>query len=261
MSQIIVEQVTKSYAQRGKFHKVLDKVCFSIEPGQFVSLLGPSGCGKTTLLNIIAGFIKADGGVVRLGNGRVVDRPGPDRAFVFQHYALFPWMNVRDNLLYPMKNQNISKPEKDERLHELLQLVKLEHAVRLYPHQLSGGMKQRLALVRALACKPEVLLMDEPLAALDYQMRQELQEEMERIIKRDQLTVIMVTHDVEEAVYLSDRVLLMSRQLGSLVEDCAIILPRPRDRDVAAFHAYVGHFRHLLKGGQKEALNRLQMTS
>jgi len=257
MSQIIVEEVTKSYAQRGKPHKVLDSLCFSVETGQFVSLLGPSGCGKTTLLNIIAGFIKADGGLVRLGNGRVVDRPGPDRAFVFQHYALFPWMNVQDNLLYPMKNQIMSKPQKEARLHELLQLVKLEHAIQLYPHQLSGGMKQRLALVRALACKPEVLLMDEPLAALDYQMRQELQEEMERIIQRDQITVIMVTHDVEEAVYLSDRVLLMSRQHGSLVEDCTVLLPRPRDRDAAAFHAYVGHFRHLLKGGQTETLTHL----
>lgn len=253
MNQIIVEDVTKSYPQRGKLHKVLDRVCFSVEPGQFVSLLGPSGCGKTTLLNIIAGFVNADGGVVRLGNGRVVERPGPDRAFIFQHYALFPWMNVRDNLLYPMKNQDISKLEKEERLHELLQLVKLEHAIRLYPHQLSGGMKQRLALIRALACKPEVLLMDEPLAALDYQMRQELQEEMERIMKRGQLTVIMVTHDVEEAVYLSDRVLLMSRQHGNLTEDCTVSLPRPRDRDAAAFHAYVGHFRHLLKGGQTES--------
>lgn len=261
MSRIIVEEVSKSYAQRGKLHNVLESVCFSVDTGQFVSLLGPSGCGKTTLLNIIAGFIKADRGQVRLGNGRVVDRPGPDRAFVFQHYALFPWMNVRDNLLYPMKNQSMSKPEQEERLYELLQLVKLEHAMRLYPHQLSGGMKQRLALIRALACKPEVLLMDEPLAALDYQMRQELQEEMERIIVRDQLTVIMVTHDVEEAVYLSDRVLLMSRQQGNLVEDCAVSLTRPRDRDEAAFREYVGHFRHLLKGGQAEAHNRLQKTS
>ena len=148
----------------------MDNISFNVEDGEFVTLLGPSGCGKTTMLSIIAGFEKNDSGVVEL-DGEVVNGANPDRAFVFQNYALFPWMSVKNNILFPMKQQKIPKDEESERLEHLLQISKLKGHEDLYPHQISGGMKQRTALVRALAGKPKVLLMDEPLGALDLIMR------------------------------------------------------------------------------------------
>ncbi len=247
MSHITVQNLSKCYMQSNQEHVVLDGLSFEVENGQFVSVLGPSGCGKTTLLTIIAGFNQASQGTVVIGEGRTVVKPGSDRAFVFQNYALFPWMTVKENILFPMKNLGISELDQEERLQSLLQLAQLSHAEYLHPHQLSGGMKQRTALVRALACQPEVLLMDEPLGALDYQMRQELQEEMELIFTRDPVTVLMVTHDVEEAVYMSDRVLLMSTRQGRIDQDLAIDLPRPRNRDAARYQEYVRHLRKSLK--------------
>ncbi len=225
-----VENLSKVYLNEGNVHTVLSGVSFTVQEGQFLTLLGPSGCGKTTLLTILAGFQDASGGSVLL-NGKKVIKPGPDRGFVFQNYALFPWMTVQDNILYPMKRRKMPRQQREQRLKELLEMAQLEGKERLYPHQLSGGMKQRTAFVRALAGSPEVLLMDEPLGAVDFQMRQILQEELESLWLKDKTTVIMVTHDVDEAIYLSDRVIVMSSWEGIILEDLEIKLGRPRNRN------------------------------
>lgn len=160
--ELTVEGISKSFKNKSAVQTVLKDLSFIVREGQFVTLLGPSGCGKTTLLTIIAGFQAASGGRVRI-NGVQVNRPGPDRGFVFQNYALFPWMTVRENILFPMKQRRVPARERQKRLQELLAMAQLEGKEKLYPHQLSGGMKQRVAFIRALAGRPEVLLMDEPL--------------------------------------------------------------------------------------------------
>ncbi|KAF1084176.1 Bicarbonate transport ATP-binding protein CmpD [Sporotomaculum syntrophicum] len=241
-----VENLSKVFINDGNVHTVLSGVNFTVQEGQFVTLLGPSGCGKTTLLTIIAGFQSATEGSVLL-NGQQVSTPGPDRGFVFQNYALFPWMTVRENILYPMKRRKMPRQQREQRLQELLTMAQLEGKEGLYPQQLSGGMKQRTAFIRALAGSPEVLLMDEPLGAVDFQMRQILQEELESIWLKDQTTVLMVTHDVDEAIYLSDRVIVMSAQQGNILEDLAIKLHRPRNRNGEKYIKYKVHLMNLLK--------------
>lgn len=235
--ELRVEGINKAFINNGKNKEVLKDISFEIEKGQFISLLGPSGCGKTTLLTIIAGFQKADSGLILVGENKVT-KAGPDRGFVFQNYALFPWMTVKDNILFPMKQIKMGKAERQKRLEHLLTIAQLNGQEHLYPHQISGGMKQRTALVRALATTPDVLLMDEPLGALDHQMRQSLQSELEDIWLEDRTTVVMVTHDVDEAVYLSDRVIVMSRNKGKIVADMPIELGRPRNRKSKEYEEY-----------------------
>ncbi|MBC6003853.1 MAG: ABC transporter ATP-binding protein SaoA [Paeniclostridium sordellii] len=232
-----IENVNKTFMNNKVENKVLENINLDIKEGEFVSLLGPSGCGKTTLLTIIGGFQSCEEGQVLLNN-KVVDRPGIDRAFVFQNYALFPWKTVKANVEFPMKQQKLSKEEREKKLEELLEISDLKGKEKMYPHQLSGGMKQRVAVIRALACNPEVLLMDEPLGAVDFQMRQNLQEQLENIWIKNKITAIMVTHDVDEAVYMSDRVVVMSRDKGRIIEDLKIDLGRPRDRESDEYLEY-----------------------
>lgn len=241
-----VKNINKYYVNDKKTYEVLSDVSFTVQGGEFVTLLGPSGCGKTTLLTIIAGFQQANNGEILL-NDNVVTKPGPDRGFVFQNYALFPWMTVRDNILYPMKQQKVPKTEAEDRLKYLLEVAQLDGKESLYPNQLSGGMKQRTAVIRALASKPEVLLMDEPLGAVDFQMRQILQEELEALWMKDKTTVMMVTHDVDEAVYLSDRVIVISANGGTILEDMKIDLQRPRERDSEKYNIYKEKLTKILK--------------
>ena len=246
---IQVEKITKTFPARRKGEPslcVLKDVSFDVEAGQFVSLLGPSGCGKTTTLTIIAGFQKADSGEIRV-NDRIVTKPGPDRAFMFQNYALFPWLRVGENIEYPMIKKHIPKAEREKKLDELLQIAQMENYKDYYIHEISGGMKQRVALLRALACDPEVLLMDEPLGAIDFQMRHMLQQQLEGILMQKKCTSLMVTHDVDESVYLSDRVIIMSRDHGRILEEVKIDLPRPRDRECAKYHEYIDHITEILK--------------
>lgn len=244
--ELQVEHVCKIFANNGNQHTVLDNVSFTVKEGQFVTLLGPSGCGKTTLLSIIAGFQGSSGGRVSI-DGRKVTKPGPDRGFVFQNYALFPWMTVKENILYPMKQQKVPNKDREQRLKTLLAMAQLEGRENLMPQQLSGGMKQRTAFIRALAGQPDVLLMDEPLGAVDFQMRQSLQEELEALWLKDRTTVIMVTHDVDEAVYLSDRVIVMSDEQGKILEDHNIELPRPRQRDNEQYNQHKAQLTNLLR--------------
>ncbi len=236
--ELKIDNICKKFMNDKDENIVLEDISFDVEKGKFITLLGPSGCGKTTLLTIIAGFQKSTSGNILI-NGNKVSKPGPDRGFVFQNYALFPWMSVKDNILFPMKQTKMEKSIRDKRLKELLEVAKLEDKGELFPHQISGGMKQRTALVRALATTPDVLLMDEPLGALDFQMRQSLQSELEDIWLENRTTVVMVTHDVDEAVYLSDRVIVMSTDKGKIVEDLEITLDRPRDRNSNEYKEHI----------------------
>lgn len=246
---ISVQKISKSFKGRRKTepeNQVLKDVSFEVQEGEFVSLLGPSGCGKTTTLTIIAGFQKPSGGVIKV-NGEEVTKPGPDRAFMFQNYALFPWMKVGENIEYPMKKMKLDKEERRKRLNDLLAMAQLTEYENYYIHEISGGMKQRVALLRALACDPRILLMDEPLGAVDFQMRQLLQVQLESILQQKKVTSLMVTHDVDESVYLSDRVIVMSREHGKIMEDLKIDLPRPRNRTAPKYHEYVDELTNILK--------------
>ena len=214
-----------------------------IEAGEFVCLVGPSGSGKSTILNLIAGLLSPTAGTV-LENGQPIDGPGPARAMVFQDAALFPWLTLRDNIEYPLKLQGMSKSDRRTRGDELLRMVHLYRFADSFPHQLSGGMRQRGAIARALATDPAVLLMDEPFAALDAQTRELLQAELERIWLETRKTVVFVTHNVREAVRLADRIVLMGTRPGRILRDVTIDLPRPRplnDERVAWFAADVAN--------------------
>ena len=246
---ISVQKISKSFKGRRKTepeNQVLKDVSFEVQEGEFVSLLGPSGCGKTTTLTIIAGFQKPSSGVIKV-NGEEVTKPGPDRAFMFQNYALFPWMKVGENIEYPMNKMKLYKEERRKRLDDLLAMAQLTEYENYYIHEISGGMKQRVALLRALACDPRILLMDEPLGAVDFQMRQLLQVQLESILQQKKVTSLMVTHDVDESVYLSDRVIVMSRDHGKIMEDLKIDLPRPRNRTAPKYHEYVDELTNILK--------------
>ena len=247
---ISVQGISKTFKGRKKGdpeNVVLKDVSFDVQEGEFVSLLGPSGCGKTTTLTIIAGFQKPNGGKIVV-NGKEVSKPGPDRSFMFQNYALFPWLKVGENIEYPMKKMKVPKAERKQKLKELLEMAQLTDYENYYIHEISGGMKQRVALLRAIACNPQVLLMDEPLGAVDFQMRQLLQMQLESILQQKKTTALMVTHDVDESIYLSDRVIVMSRDHGKILADVKIELPRPRDRTNPQYHAYVDQLTTILKG-------------
>jgi NitT/TauT family transport system ATP-binding protein len=227
----------------------------TIERGEFISVVGPSGCGKTTFLRIIAGLEPATSGEVLL-DGRTVNEPSGDRGFVFQNDSLLPWRTVFDNTIIGREVR--SRVGAAERKHtaELLKLVGLEGFEKYYPRQLSGGMRQRVNLARALAIDPEILLMDEPFAALDAQTREIMQAELLRIWERGQKTVLFVTHQIDEAVFLSDRVLVFARRPGRLQEEVKIALPRPRTLEIkrtAEFVALVDHIWRLIEDDVRAA--------
>jgi NitT/TauT family transport system ATP-binding protein len=206
----------------------LDGIDLTIAPGEFVCLLGPSGCGKSTLLNAIAGFAPPTSGSVS-ANGHPVTGPGPDRAMVFQEYALFPWMTVEANVAFGLQLKGTSPDAIRERVHSLLQQFGLAEFRDRFPKDLSGGMRQRVAIARVLAIDPPMLLMDEPFGALDALTRRNLQDELLRIWSELKKTVVFVTHGIEEAIYLADRVVVMTYRPGRVKQDIRISLPRPRD--------------------------------
>lgn len=244
-TKLEIRNLKKSFRSAGKPLTVLEDLSLTIQDEDFVTLLGPSGCGKTTTLTLVAGFQKPDAGFILL-NGKQVSKPGPDRSFVFQNYALFPWMTVRENILFPMQQEKIPKDRQQERLDELLTLAHLRGQEHLYPHQISGGMKQRTALIRAMASTPQVMLMDEPLGALDLRMKRGLQKQIETLWLAERTTCVMVTHDVDEAVYLSDRILVMATGGGQIVEDRRVTLPRPRDRNRPEYIRHIDELSEIL---------------
>jgi NitT/TauT family transport system ATP-binding protein len=220
--------------------QVLADIELSVAAGEFVSLVGPSGCGKTTLMRIVAGLEGADRGEIRIDD-RVVTRPGIDRGFVFQSDSLLPWRTVMDNAVIGLEVNGTRAAEARSRTESLLRLVGLKGFEKYYPRQLSGGMRQRVNLARALAVDPEVLLMDEPFSALDAQTREIMQTELTRIWSSGKKTVLFVTHQIDEAVYLSDRVVVFSRRPGRIHEVVKIDLARPRALSVKRSPEFVGY--------------------
>jgi NitT/TauT family transport system ATP-binding protein len=223
MSDIAFDHVSKTFPRNGRDFTALENVSFTVGEREFAAIVGPSGCGKTTLLRIVAGLERPSSGGVRVG-GRPVAGPGPDRAVVFQQFALFPWKTVRENIAFGLKCKNISRRERDRVVHRYLNLFGMAGTEENYPHELSGGMQQRVAIARSYAIDPDVLLMDEPFGALDAQTRTVMQEELIRISRVNPRTVLFVTHSVEEAVYLADRVVVLAGNPGRLAE---IIEVRP----------------------------------
>lgn len=205
----------------------VDNVSLSIHPNEFVSIIGPSGCGKSTLLRAAAGLERPQHGKI-LVEGQVVTRPGADRGMVFQTYTLFPWLTTYENILFSLKKSALSLLEKDTLVRRYIQMIGLEGFENAYPNQLSGGMRQRVAIARALVYQPKILLMDEPFGALDAQTRMIMQELLLNVWEQQRLAVLFVTHDVEEAVILSDRIYVMSNRPGKIKTVINVKLPRPR---------------------------------
>jgi sulfonate transport system ATP-binding protein len=252
--------VTKSFLNaRGGTVTALDEVNLEVRPGEFLCLIGPSGCGKTTLLNLFAGLEKPDSGELAI-DGRHIAGPGPDRAVLFQDPALFPWMNVRANVEFALEMAGDPKEERRDRAMHWLKRVHLTRFASAQPHELSGGMRQRAAIARALACQPQVLLADEPFAALDAQTREILQAELQEVWAETKNTFVFVTHNVREAVFLADRVVLMSAPPGTLVAEHRISAPRPRDfEDVLLSKVVVDIHRHLEKEVEKVVAREIDL--
>jgi len=213
----------------------LNDIDANIWQGEFVCLLGPSGCGKSTLLNAIAGFIKPTSGEISV-EGAPVLGPGPDRGMVFQEYALFPWMNVEKNIAFGLEIKGASKAQIAAKVEELLGILRLTEFRKRYPKDLSGGMRQRVAIARVLALDPPIMLMDEPFGALDALTRRSLQDEVLRIWEALRKTVVFVTHSIDEAIYLGSRVLVLTYRPGTVKRDIAVGLPRPRDTSDPEFN-------------------------
>ena len=244
---ISIRGVDKGFAQADGFWPVLTDLDLTVARGEFVTVVGPSGCGKSTLLRLLIGLDRADQGEVRVDHAPVVG-PDPDRGVVFQEPRLLPWLTVRQNVALGLINTGLSKAEKNLRVEDHLNLVELSAWGEALPRQLSGGMAQRVAIARALVNQPPVLLLDEPFSALDPMTRAALQDALLTIRADQDLTVVMITHDVEEAVYLSDRVCVMRPALGRIAEEVEVALPRPRDRDGFDFAAVRRRVSKALQG-------------
>ncbi len=229
-SMISIDHVSKLFEiKQDRSHLALSEITLAVGQGEFVSILGPSGCGKSTLLYIVGGFVEPSAGAVAV-SGKPVRGPGPDRGPVFQEFALFPWKTVLGNVMYGLEQRGVSKSDALARSRELLAMVHLAGYEKFYPKELSGGMKQRVAIARTLAYHPTILLMDEPFGALDAHTRTRLQNDLLSIWEKDRKTVLFVTHSVEEAVFLSDRIVMMTRAPGRIKDIIKIELPRPRER-------------------------------
>lgn len=229
--------------------RALDNISFEIKDGEFVSFIGPSGCGKSTLLRIIAGLLKPDAGKV-IVDGKKVTGPGSDRMVVFQDYVLFPWVNVWKNIAMGMEIKNVDKEEIERKTAWAIELVGLQGFEHAYPHQLSGGMKQRVSIARAIVMSPDILLMDEPFGALDSFTRINLQEELLKLCGKNSYTTCFVTHDCDEAVYLSDKIVVFSSSPAKIQEIINVDLPKPRDRNLPEF---IDIRNHILSLGRAQA--------
>ena len=252
-----LSHISMLYSRRAQRFVALRDVSLQIGAGEFISIVGASGCGKTTLLRIVDGLISPTRGDVRV-DGRPVTRPGPDRGFVFQQDALFPWRTVLDNIVFGLEVQGRSKREARAKANELVRLVGLTDFEMLFPHELSGGMRQRANLARALTIDPDILLMDEPFASLDAQTREIMQSELLRIWRSNRKTVMFVTHQIDEAVYLADRVVVMTSRPGQIKAILDVKIPRPRDLSVKRtpeFLALVDEIWRMIEEEVKAALH------
>jgi NitT/TauT family transport system ATP-binding protein len=266
------QNIWKLFSRRGESVEALHDVSIQVGAGEFVSIVGASGCGKTTLLRIVDGLVAPTRGAIRV-NGQPVSGPGPDRGFVFQQDALFPWRTVLDNVVFGLEVQGRGRRETRERANGFLQLVGLAGFEHLFPHELSGGMRQRANLARALTIDPDVLLMDEPFASLDAQTREIMQSELLRIWRTGtasvgdpmapastRKTVLFVTHQIDEAVYLSDRVVVMTSRPGRVKSILEVDIPRPRDLSVKRTPRFLELVDEIWKMIEEEVKAALQMT-
>ncbi|MDQ3381332.1 MAG: ABC transporter ATP-binding protein [Actinomycetota bacterium] len=251
--KLSIRGLHKVFEEKGRSVVALDGVSIDVAENQFATLVGTSGCGKSTLLSIVAGLETPTSGEVVV-DGHSVTGPGRDRGMVFQTYTLFPWLSVQKNVEFALRAEPLSKTERRGVAREHLALVGLEGFTDAYPSQLSGGMRQRVAIARALSYKPKVLLMDEPFGALDAQTRQLMQELLTRVWEEHRLTVLFVTHDIDEAVFLSDRVLLMTARPGRIKQDVPIELPRPRTFDLLSTTEFLDYKSGLLASVREESL-------
>jgi NitT/TauT family transport system ATP-binding protein len=254
---IVSEGLTIGYQLHRERKKLtaLRDFTLTVNRGEFVVLVGPSGCGKTTFINAISGLVQPWEGTIEV-NGRPVTGPGPDRGMVFQDYALMPWRSVESNIRMPFELQKLglSKQEMDERVRRCVELVGLTGFEKSYPYELSGGMKQRVGIARALVCEPDILLADEPFAAIDAMTREAMQSELERIVSKTQQTVVFITHSIDEAITLADRVVVISFRPGRIKEVVDINLPRPRfDRDLKILPEYGELHDHIWRLVKDEA--------
>lgn len=234
--QIHIRNLSKTYVTDESETVVLNDFSLDIRKGELISIVGPSGCGKTTILRLIAGLIPATSGTILIGD-RECTRPGSDRGMVFQDFALFPWRSVRKNVEFGLEIAGVPKEERRQRANRYLEAVGLEKFADARIHELSGGMKQRVALARAMVSKPDVILMDEPFGALDAQTRNLMQAELIKILAKTDQTIIFITHSVDEAVYLSDRIVVLTKRPATIKEVVNIDWPRPRDRASPEFTA------------------------
>jgi NitT/TauT family transport system ATP-binding protein len=253
MATITLENISKTYPGGVEAVKGID---LDVADGEFVVLVGPSGCGKTTFINAVAGLVEPWEGTIKV-NGRPVDGPGPDRAMVFQDYALMPWRTVESNIRMPFEFQDLglSQAEKDERVRRYIELVDLTGFEKSYPYELSGGMTQRVGIARALVSEPDILLADEPFAAIDAMTREAMQSELERFVAATGQTVVFITHSIDEAVILGDRIVVISYRPGQIKEVVDVDLPRPRfDYDVKVLPEFSDYRDHIWRLVKDEAL-------
>jgi sulfonate transport system ATP-binding protein len=254
---VLIDGVTIEFGHNGETHQAVANACLNIIPGEFVCLLGPSGCGKSTLLNTVAGFVQATSGRVEV-DGIPVIRPGPERGMVFQQHSLFPWMTVKKNVAFGPLMAGLGQAEAESTARSFISLVGLSAYEDHFPATLSGGMQQRVGIARALANYPVVLLMDEPFGALDAQTRGMMQQMLLRLWASFRNTVLFVTHDVDEAIFLADRVLIMSASPGRIIADLAVPLVRPRLPEIATEDAFTRLKRRCLDIISAESLRAFE---
>jgi ABC-type nitrate/sulfonate/bicarbonate transport system ATPase subunit len=252
MGHVRIENVSLAFPAKGGGNVVaLEDLCLEIPDKQFAVIVGPSGCGKSSLLDLIAGLKDVSGGRCRL-DGEVISRPGPERGMVFQSYSLFPWLTVRKNIEFGLSVNAVPAKERAMRVDRYLEAVGLSNFENSYPSQLSGGIKQRVAIARSLANDPEVLLMDEPFGALDSQTRSIMQELLLDIWEAEHKTVLFVTHDIDEALFLGDVVYVMSARPGRIIDTVDVDLPRPRDFEIITTEKFVGLKRRIMASLHEE---------
>jgi NitT/TauT family transport system ATP-binding protein len=258
--RIVIDDVSITLGKGADAHRAVETTSITIEPGEFVCILGPSGCGKSTLMNAVAGYVTPTEGEVRV-DGELITKPGQDRGMVFQQYSLLPWKTVYENVAFGPRMAGKGRVEAGSIANTFLNMVGLRKFGSRYPAELSGGMQQRVGIARALANYPSVLLMDEPFGALDAQTRLMMQENLLGIWKKFGTTVLFVTHDVDEAIFLSDRVLVMSAAPGRIIRDLKIELPRPRDAEMATDPVYIEAKKECLKYIRAESLRAFELQN
>jgi ABC-type nitrate/sulfonate/bicarbonate transport system ATPase subunit len=256
-AKLSIQNLSKTYHADGHVVTAIDAIDLTIRNKEFATILGPSGCGKSTLLRIVAGLLKPTSGVVRL-DGQPIGGPGQDRGMVFQSYTLFPWLTVKENIQFGLELSGMPKGEQDRVAQEFVEKVGLKGFERAYPKALSGGMKQRVAIARALANNPAVLLLDEPFGALDAQTRSLMQELLTQVWEELHKTILFVTHDVEEAIFLSDRVFVMTARPGRIKAEIEIPLERPRSYEIKATETFLALKKRALTLIREEALKATQ---